>query len=357
MSLHTSRRRILQAAAAAPLAGAAAGPVKTQPAGSLTDVPGLKVGHWTSDRRPTGCTVVLAEAGAVAGVDIRGGGPGTRETDLLQPERTVEKIHAIVLSGGSAFGLAAADGVMQYLEEKGVGFRAGRSVVPIVPAAILFDLHMGDGSIRPNKQSGYLAAKAATSDPVAQGNVGAGAGATVGKLLGPMRSMKGGLGSASIRLPGGIVVGALAAVNSLGDVVDPETGELLAGAIAEDGKALANTSALIRSGLGFGSAGGLQNTTLVIVGANVSWTKAQATKAAQMAQDGLARAIRPVHMPFDGDTVFALGTGGVEADASKLGLLGAVAADVVSQAIVSAILHAESAEDRPSRRELLGNQA
>jgi L-aminopeptidase/D-esterase-like protein len=169
--------------------------------------------------------------------------------------------------------------------------------------------------------------------------------------------MKGGLGSASLRLPGGIVVGALAAVNSLGDVVDPETGELLAGAIAEDGKTLANSSALIRSGLGFGSAGSLQNTTLVIVGANVSWTKAQATKAAQMAQDGLARAIRPVHMPFDGDTVFALGTGGVEADASKLGLLGAVAADVVSQAIVSAILHAESAEGRPSRRELLGDQA
>ena len=356
MSSHPSRRVILQAAAAAPLAGAGAEPAQTRPEGSLTDVPGVKVGHWTSERRPTGCTVVLTEAGAVAGVDVRGGGPGTRETDLLSPERTVEKAHAIVLSGGSAYGLAAADGVMQYLEEKGVGFRAGRSVVPIVPAAILFDLQMGDGSIRPDKRSGYLAAKAATSEPVPQGNVGAGAGATVGKLLGPSRSMKGGLGSASIRLPGDLVVGAIAAVNSLGDVVDPETGELLAGALAEDGKGLANTAALIRSGLGFGGAGRMENTTLVVVAANVHWTQAQATKAAQMAQDGLARAIRPVHMPFDGDTVFTLGTGGVEVDASKLGLLGAVAADVVARAIVAAILSAESAEGRLSRREFLKRQ-
>ena len=352
MSSHPSRRTILQAAAAAPLA-AAAKPQRTQPAGSLTDVPGLKVGHWTSGRRPTGCTVILAEAGAVAGVDVRGGGPGTRETDLLRPERTVEKAHAIALSGGSAYGLSVADGVMRFLEEKGIGFRAGRNVVPIVPSAILFDLQMGDGSIRPDKQAGYLAAKAASTDAVPQGNFGAGAGATVGKLLGPMRSMKGGLGSASLRLPGGIVVGALAAVNSLGDVVDPETGELLAGALTEDGKSLANTSSLIRSGLGFGGAGGFENTTLVVVGVNVSWTQAQATKVAQMAQDGLARAIRPVHMPFDGDTVFTLGTGGPELDASKLGLLGAVAADIVGQAIVSAILHAESVEGRRSRRELV----
>jgi L-aminopeptidase/D-esterase-like protein len=353
---HPSRRTILQAAAAAPLAGAAQERAGTRPSGSLTDVPGLQVGHWTSEQRPTGCTVVLAGAGAVAGVDVRGGGPGTRETDLLSPERTIEKAHAIALSGGSAYGLATADGVMQFLEEKGIGFRAGRNVVPIVPAAILFDLHMGDGSIRPGKQSGYLAAKAASGDPVPQGNVGAGAGATVGKLLGPLRAMKGGLGSASMRLPGDIVVGAIAAVNSLGDIVDPETGELLAGALREDGKGLANTAALIRSGLGFGSAGAFQNTTLVVVGANVSWTQAQATKVAQMAQDGLARAIRPVHMPFDGDSVFTLGTGGVELDASKLGLLGAVAADVVGQAIVSAILHAETAEGRISRRELLGGQ-
>ncbi|MCB1021359.1 MAG: P1 family peptidase [Acidobacteria bacterium] len=353
MSTHPSRRSILQAAAAAPLAGAAAETARTVPSGSLTDVPKLKVGHWTSDRRPTGCTVVLAEAGAVTGVDVRGGGPGTRETDLLRPERTVEKAHAIVLAGGSAFGLAAADGVMQYLEEKGVGFRAGRNVVPIVPAAILFDLQMGDGSIRPDKQAGYLAAKAATSEPVAQGNVGAGAGATVGKLLGPLRGMKGGLGSASIRLPGDVVVGAVAAVNSLGDVVDPETGELLAGALTEDGEKLAGTAALIRTGLGFGAAAPRENTTLVVVAANVDWTQAQATKVAQMAQDGLARAIRPVHMPFDGDTVFALGTGGAEVDSSKLGLLGAVAADVVGQAIVAAIEHAESVEGRISRRELL----
>ncbi len=356
MSSHPSRRKILQAAAAAPLAGAAAERDGAQPSGSLTDVAGLRVGHWTSSQRPTGCTVVLAEAGAVAGVDIRGGGPGSRETDLLSPERTVEKAHAVALSGGSAYGLSVADGVMEYLEEKGVGFRAGPHVIPIVPAAILFDLHMGDGSIRPDSRSGYLAAKAAASGPVEQGNVGAGAGATVGKLLGPLRSMKGGLGAASLRLPGDLVVGALAAVNSLGDVTDPATGEILAGALTEDGNELADTAALIRTGLGLGGAGRFQNTTLVVVGANVSWTQAQATKVAQMAQDGLARTIRPVHMPFDGDAVFALGTGGAELDASKLGLLGAVAADVVSRAIVSAILHAESAEGRISRSELLSKR-
>ena len=350
MSTSSSRRSLLQSAVAAPLAAAVRG--KTKPTGSITDVPGIEVGHWTSDRRPTGCTAVLTREGAVASVDVRGGGPGTRETDLLSPERAIEKVHSIVLSGGSAYGLAAADGVMRYLEENGVGFRAGNAVVPIVPAAILYDLGLGDGSIRPTAESGYKAAKNASTSAVPQGNVGAGAGATVGKLMGAGRSMKGGLGSASIKLPDGLILGALVAVNSLGDVVDPETNEILAGALAEDGRTFVNLSQRIREGLGFGRAERLQNTTLGVVAANVDWTQAQAQKVAQMAHDGLARAIRPVHMPFDGDTIFALGTGGAKTDTARLGLLGALAADVLGQAVVAAVLAAESADGRPARREL-----
>ncbi len=282
---------------------------KHLPQGSLTDVAGIKVGHFTHPERPTGCTVVLAEQGAVAGVDVRGGGPGTRETDLLRPEASVEKIHAVVLSGGSAYGLATADGVARYLEQKGVGFRVGGAVVPIVPAAILFDLNIGDPRIRPDAASGFQAAEAASADPVQQGNVGAGAGATVGKLFGMERAMKGGLGSASIKLEDGLVVAALVAVNALGDIVDPEDGKLLAGARTEDGKGLVDTLRQIRQGIPMAVLSRGENTTLGVVAANVDWTKAQATKVAQMAHDGLARAIRPAHMPFDGDTIFALGTG------------------------------------------------
>ena len=337
--MSTSRRIVIQSALAAPLAGAGAS-AERKPSGSLTDVPGIKVGHWTSSDRPTGCTVVLTEAGAVGGVDVRGGGPGTRETDLLRPEATVDTVHGVALSGGSAYGLATADGVMQYLEEKGVGFRAGRSVVPIVPAAILFDLGLGaDPKIRPSKTSGYRAARSAAARAVKQGCVGAGAGATVGKMLGPGRSMKAGLGSASLQAPGGLVVGALAAVNALGDVVHPDSGRILAGALTEDRKAFADTAAMIRGGLGFGATSTVENTTLAVVAANVSWTQSQAMKVAQMAQDGLARAIRPVHMPFDGDSVFALGTGGLEPDAAKLGLVGALAADALAMAVVAAALN------------------
>ncbi len=355
MSSSPSRRVVLQSAVAAPLAAAAAG--GTRPTGSLTDVPGVEVGHWTSSRRPTGCTVVLTRDGAIAGVDVRGGGPGTRETDLLSPDRTVERVHGVALSGGSAFGLATADGVMRFLEERGVGFRAGSAVVPIVPAAILYDLGLGDSSIRPTADSGYEAAKRASGKPVEQGNVGAGAGATVGKLLGAGRSMKSGLGSASLKLADGLVVGALAAVNALGDVVDPETGEILAGALADDGRSFADLSQRIRQGLGFGRADRMQNTTLGVVAANVDWTQAQAQKVAQMAHDGLARSIRPVHMPFDGDVVFTLGTGGAKTDTARLGLLGALAADVLAMAVVAAALAAESVEGRPARRELFPDEA
>ncbi len=321
---------------------------KHPPQGSLTDVAGIKVGHFTHAERPTGCTVVLAEKGAVAGVDVRGGGPGTRETDLLRPEASVEKIHAVVLSGGSAYGLATADGVARYLEQKGVGFRVGGTVVPIVPAAILFDLNMGDPRIRPDAASGFQAAEAASADPVQQGNVGAGAGATVGKLFGMERAMKGGLGSASIKLEDGLVVAALVAVNARGDVVDPEDGKLLAGARTEDGKNLADTLQQIREGIAMPGPSPGENTTLGVVAANVDWTKAQATKVAQMAHDGLARAIRPAHMPFDGDTIFALGTGGQEADSDLLGRIGALAADVTAQAVATAVLRTTGIEGLPA---------
>jgi L-aminopeptidase/D-esterase-like protein len=319
-------------------------------------VPGLKVGNHTLRERPTGCTVVLAEAGAVAGVDVRGSAPGTRETDLLRPEMSVQQIHAIVLSGGSAYGLSTADGVMRYLEENKIGFSMGTSIVPIVPAAILFDLGIGSGRPRPDAESGYLAAKAASAEPVQQGNFGAGAGATVGKVLGPGRAMKGGLGSASLKLPGGLVIGALAAVNALGDIVDPDTGKLLAGARSEDGKSLADAMRRMREGAGLAPREG-ENTTIGVIAANVAWSKTQATKVAQMAHDGLARAIRPSHMPFDGDAIFALGTGGRTVDAQLLNYLGALAADVMAQAIVAAILKAEGIPGAPAYRDLHRDEA
>lgn len=350
-----SRRSLLRAAAVAALAageGSADDDAITI-GGSLTDVPGVEVGHWTSRRRPTGCTAILTRGGAVAGVDVRGGGPGTRETDLLSPERSVQQVHGVCLSGGSAFGLAAADGVAQFLEEQGIGFSAGPARVPIVPAAILFDLGLGDAEVRPDRKAGYRAAKAASSDAVVEGSVGAGAGATVGKLAGPKRSMKGGIGSASVRV-GDLVVGALAAVNAIGDVVDPRTGEVLAGTRSENGQGLARAERLIRERL-LVDLGPGQNTTLGVVAANISWSQAQATKVAQMAHDGLARAIRPAHLPFDGDTIFALGTVGPEPDWNALGRIGALAAQVFAAAVVRAVLQAESAGGVPSRRELFGD--
>jgi L-aminopeptidase/D-esterase-like protein len=352
MTHSVSRRSLLVSAIGAPLytAMANAKPKRT-PQGSLTDVPGLKVGHFTHTKRPTGCTVVLAEAGATAGADVRGGAPGTRDIELLRPEMTVQQIHAVVLSGGSAYGLAAADGVMRYLEEREIGFPIGGGVVPIVPAAILFDLGVGGPTPRPDAASGYSAAEAANSDPVPQGNVGAGAGATVGKMFGRARAMKGGLGSASLKLPGGLVIGALAAVNCIGDVVDPDNGEPLAGARTTDGKSLIDSMSELRRGVTMDAARRGENTTLGIVAANVTWTKAEATKVAQMAHDGLARSIRPSHLPMDGDTVFALGTGGNPLG-DMLATVGALAADVLAQAVVSAVLHAERMAGFPAYRDL-----
>jgi L-aminopeptidase/D-esterase-like protein len=317
---------------------------------SLTAVTGLKVGHHTLDARPTGCTVILAEAGAVAGIDVRGGAPGTRDTDLLDPVKLVPQVHAIVLSGGSAFGLAAADGAVKYLEEKHIGFQFGGSYVPIVPAAVLFDLPVGDGRIRPGPDCGYAAARAATADPVIEGNVGAGAGATVGKMLRRDRAMKGGIGSAAIELPGGIVIAALVAVNAAGNVMDPLTGQFVAGARTEDGRGIADLRALLRTTAR--SAGGpIENTTLGVVATNVALTKVQATKLAQVAHDGLARAIYPAHTSVDGDAIFALSTG-THSGPADLDQLGALAGDVTAEAIVRAVRAATGIPGYPAVKDL-----
>jgi L-aminopeptidase/D-esterase-like protein len=311
--------------------------------GAITDIADLKVGHFTDTRRPTGCTVLLCEPGATCGVDVRGAAPGTRETDLLAPTNVIEQVHALLLAGGSAFGLAAADGVMRWLDERGHGVpvgpvdtATGRAVrVPIVPAAVLFDLWVGDSSIRPDSAAGYAACEAASATAPAQGCVGAGAGATVGKLFGIERAMKGGIGSASIRV-GAITVGALVAVNAIGDVVDPTSGRVIAGARGDDGRTPLDSMAAIRAGrlperLLEGMA-----TTIGIVATDALLTKAQATRLAAMAHDGLARAINPVHTLTDGDTLFALATGGSGLP-GNLTVLGALAAEVTARAILNAV--------------------
>ncbi len=319
--------------------------------GGLTAVAGLKVGHFTDTRRPTGCTVVLAEAGAVCGVDVRGGAPGTRETDLLSPVDTVEKVHAVVLSGGSAFGLDTATGVMRWLEEKKIGFAVGAARVPIVPAAVLFDLGLGDWTIRPDATAGYAAARAASAADAQEGNVGAGAGATVGKLLGPARAMKSGLGSASVRLPKGLVVAALVAVNAFGDVIDPANGRILAGARGADGRSFAGTMKMLLEGYAPGAALPGENTTIGVVATNAALTKAQATKVAQMAHDGLARTIAPVHTPWDGDTLFAMSTGSEEVPGGPL-VVGALAAEVVARAVLRAVRASRGLPGLPAASDL-----
>lgn len=317
----------------------------------LTDVDGLKVGHHTLTERPTGCTVILAEGGAVAGVDVRGSAPGTRETDLLDPVNTVTQVHAIVLAGGSAFGLDAASGVVRYLEARGIGFPTGVARVPIVPAAILFDLGVGGRpDIRPTADCGFEAAKIANSGRVVEGNVGAGAGATVGKLAGGARAMKAGIGTASITMPDGLVVAALVAVNAVGDVIDPATARVVAGVRTPDGRGLADVRRLIRTGDVPRAAAG-ENTTIGVVATNATLTKAQATKLAQMAHDGLARAISPAHTPADGDTIFSLATGRRDGPVNLL-QLGALAADMMADAIVRAAREAEGLPGYPAARDL-----
>ena len=303
---------------------------------------------------------MLTEAGAVASVDVRGGAPGTRETDLLNPVSHVQKIHAVVLSGGSAFGLDSASGVMRYLEEKDIGYDVRVAKVPIVPAAILFDLPVGGKpKVRPGPDCGYAAAQAATDGPVAEGSIGAGAGATVGKMGGPMRSMKAGIGSASITMPDGLVVAALVAVNAVGDIVDPATGRVVAGVRTPDGKGFADARVLLRSGMTGRppAARPAENTTIGVVATSAALSKVQALKVAQMAHDGYARAISPVHTPADGDTIFAIATGTAEGpvDDARLGMIGALAAEMMADAIVRAATQATGVAGIPAARDLPGH--
>jgi L-aminopeptidase/D-esterase-like protein len=306
-----------------------------KPKNAITDVGGIEVGHAQDGDALTGCTVVLCRKGAVAGVDVRGGAPGTRETDLLDPVNLVEKVHAVVLAGGSAFGLDSASGVMQYLQEKKIGFPVGRTRVPIVPAAILYDLGIGRADIRPDAAMGYRAAISASSKKPEEGNVGAGTGASVGKMRGMKFAMKSGIGTSSMEILG-TVIGALVVVNAIGDVVDPGSGIKVAG--MKTGTTLEwmkrnEAPRAVRS-----------NTVIGVVATNAKLSKAQATKVAQMAQDGLARAIRPAHTQFDGDTIFTLATGQREADVS---LVGAFAAEVMAEAIVRAVKMAGPAGGLP----------
>lgn len=317
---------------------------------SITDVAGIKVGHFTDTRKPTGCTVILTEEGAVAGVDVRGAAPGTRETDLLNPINSVQQVHAIMLSGGSAFGLDTATGAMRYLEERGIGVKVGAARVPIVPAAILFDLGVGDSKIRPDADSGYKACKAASASEPAEGNVGAGAGATVGKLFGMSRAMKSGIGTFSIRLEG-ITVAAIVAVNAVGDVFDPASGKVIAGARSKDGKSLANTMSALLRGEPFPPLLAGAATTIGVVATDVALTKVQASKVAQMAHDGLARTINPVHTAYDGDTIFALATGKSSKQANVT-LIGALAAEAMAQAVLRAVRAARGIVGLPSIAEL-----
>jgi L-aminopeptidase/D-esterase-like protein len=298
---------------------------------AITDVHGIEVGHAQDEEALTGCTVIICRKGAAAGVDVRGGAPGTRETDLLDPVNLVEQVHAIVLAGGSAFGLDAATGVMRYLEENHIGFDTGAAKVPIVPSAILYDLGLGRADIRPDAAMGYRAATSASSRPPVEGNVGAGAGASVGKIRGMQYAMKSGIGTWSVDV-NGVVIGALVAVNAIGDVVDPKSGKVIAG--LRSGSTLEalkrnQTQSAIKS-----------NTVIGIIATDAKLTKAQATKVAQMAQDGLARVIRPAHTMLDGDTIFALATGEKSADVS---MVGAFAAEVMAESIIRAVKMAASA--------------
>ena len=309
------------------------------PSGAITDVAGIEVGHFSDTRRPTGCTVILAREGAVAGVDVRGAAPGTRETDLLSPGNLVQQVHGIMLAGGSAWGLAAAEGAMRWLEERNIGMDVRFGILPIVPAAVLFDLPMGDARIRPDAASGYAACEAASSAPPVEGNVGAGSGALVGKLFGVDRAMKGGIGTASVTV-GGVTVGALIAVNALGDVIDPDTAQPVAGARTEDGLALLDTRrALLRGEQPKPLLAGT-NTTLGVIATDAVLTKVQANRLASVAHDGLARAINPVHTMSDGDTLFALATGRVplEGNAPGMTVLGTMAAEAVARATLRAVL-------------------
>ena len=326
---------------------------------SITDIEGISVGHETDLKALTGCTVIYCKEGAIGGVDQRGGAPGTRETDLLRPMHMVEKIHAIVLAGGSAFGLAAASGVMRYLEEHAVGFNTGVARVPIVPAAILFDLGIGNPKIRPDEAMGYRAIQNARTENPAEGNVGAGTGCTVGKILGAGQAMKSGIGTASLEIGGGIIVGAIVAVNAFGDVVDPRTQEIISGARAKQVGPLklgaeayfANTLEVMRTlaGRTIMNFASRSNTVIGVIATNAKLDKNQTNKVAQMAHNGLAKTIQPAHTMFDGDTIFALSTDQKNGDVN---IVGAFAAEVMAQAVIRAAQAAKSAGGLPAASEV-----
>ncbi|MGE5396564.1 MAG: P1 family peptidase [Chitinophagales bacterium] len=317
---------------------------------SITDIKGLKVGTAEDLQALTGCTVVLAEDGAVCGVDVRGSAPGTRETDLLNPSNSMEQVNAVVLAGGSAYGLEAAEGVMDWLEEQGKGFYTGKTVVPIVPAAVLFDLNVGSYKIRPDKKMGYEAAARAGLE-VPEGNYGAGTGATVGKVSGYEYCTKSGQGTFAVELANGLTVGALVAVNAFGDVLDPETGEVIAGVQRVDGKGFRRTVDILKEMFGIEQPSvWTGNTTLAVVASNARLSKAEAQKVAQMAHNGLARSISPIHTTWDGDTVFALATGEVEANVNLVGIL---SSEVLARAVVRAVKAAQAIQGLKSSRDII----
>ena len=301
---------------------------------SICDVPGIKVGHFCFQAAQTGCTVILPDKEVIAGVDVRGSAPGTREIELLKPVRLVEKIHAILLTGGSAFGLDAAGGVQQYLEEENIGFDVGVAYIPIVPAAVIFDLAVGDPNIRPDKNAGYRACQNATNRTVEEGRVGAGCGATVGKLLGMERCSPGGLGTASVTFDNNVVIGAITVVNALGEVVD-ETGTILAGVQNEKQNGYIPSLDILKNTAG-GFAFSSSNTTLSVVATNAALNRESATKVAQMAQDGFAASIRPAHTMHDGDIIFAVSTGEIVVDVN---VIGSFATQVVAESVRRAVRH------------------
>jgi len=319
---------------------------------TITAVVGLEAGHYTDRENATGCTVILCRQGAVGGVDVRGGSPGTRETDLLRPMHKVDRVHALVLSGGSAFGLDAASGVVAYLEEQGIGFRVGPAVVPIVSAAILFDLGLVNRHVRPGPKEGLAACLAASTEPLAEGSVGAGTGATVGKARGLERAVKGGVGSACVRLPGGAVVAAVVAVNAYGGVVDYRTGRVIAVPRREAGSGLYDTQELLlQEGESRDIGGPLANTTIGVVATDAALSREEANFLAQVSHDGLALSIRPCHTMRDGDTMFALATGR-HREPVDITVLGAAAMEVTAQAVLRAIYTAEGLGGVPAVREL-----
>ncbi len=319
---------------------------------TITNVQGIEVGHWNNLDAVTGCTVILCRRGAVGGIDVRGSAPGTSNSDLLRPVNLIQKAHAVVLTGGSTYGLDASGGVMRFLEEQGVGFNTGFGVNPIVASAVLFDLSIGKPGVRPDSGAGYAACKAANDGMVEEGCVGAGTGATAGKLMGFALATKSGLGSAARRIAGGITVGAIVAVNPFGDVVDPATGKIIAGARDPKGQGFVNILERLHGDLSQYMLGFPSNTTIAVVATDAALSKEEANKMAQMAHDGLALAIRPVHTMVDGDTIFALATGYRGEVRVDVSVVGAVAASVLAEAVVRAVLKATSLGGVPAARDL-----